>query len=50
MIASPLLSAMHKIIYNYIVNNPQVLVAASDKLRNQAAKKEQAVAIAVPSI
>ncbi|MDF1795483.1 MAG: DsbA family protein [Coxiellaceae bacterium] len=39
-------SAMHKIIYDYIVNNPKVLVAASVKLREQAAKKEQAVALA----
>lgn len=37
---------LHKIIYNYIVNNPDVLVAASEKLREKAAKKEQAVAMA----
>jgi protein-disulfide isomerase len=34
-------SAMKTIIHNYIVNNPQVLVEASDKLRKQAAAKTE---------
>jgi protein-disulfide isomerase len=36
---------LHKIIYNYVVNNPEVLVAASEKLRQKAQAKEQAVAM-----
>ncbi len=39
-------NSLHTIIRNYIVNNPDVLVEASVKLREKAAKKEQAVAMA----
>lgn len=41
----PQVEELHKIIYNYLVNNPEVLVAASEKLREKAQEKEQQVAI-----